>query len=400
MTSPIAIAEALLRAASVLADGKDPAPKRSNWKPIRPLQFRGTSDGFWARVSERVGHDPAVAVRKLGEGQMGGAYFLSNGRVLKVTSDGQEATSSFRVMKSPARLIARIWDVFRYELMAEDRQGYCIVMEKLRKAPTEWQFFIDKVGEHLDHQHTGFFYLTPKALEPLIDSLKDDLDFTMEPAEEAWLRELCGELDERQIEFADFHSGNVMQRDDGTVVMIDLGVSRSPAATMDTVEGGECLGDSSEAAVPETIKFKPAWADRNMFLSVWDSQERHDEHGFVAPMKVGVLKCVNIKPTEMWMLRPQKRPDVENLLERRPLFITRYSDLESTYHGKGIGMAMYLKALEEIFRHKGEFVIAPDMYLDNGETSAEATAVWRKLLKLFPNSSNFAILVDRIPANT
>jgi predicted unusual protein kinase regulating ubiquinone biosynthesis (AarF/ABC1/UbiB family) len=169
----------------------------------------------------------------LGGGQKGIAYDTRDGKVLKITSDPQEAVSAKNIENKKLHYVYQIFKVFQF-----DSTGYFgILQEKLKpisgqlaEALDDDDFFeiIDDFAksemsdEQFEKELFGYFNTT-------------ELDMH---TKEKIVRTLVNgmiELDNNGIVFADVHGGNIMSKPNGEFVIIDIGLSKSKEVPIEKI---------------------------------------------------------------------------------------------------------------------------------------------------------------------
>lgn len=193
--------------------------------------------------------------RVLGEGSMGVAYELKDGRVLKITTDPTEARAAYYVLKlKGVKGIARIDQVFRFP----DMEIYGVVQEKLQPLPENvdklflwafkeivWKLFGRKGAGNTDR---GWKFMVNRVQQELVDASpaeKKAATKALEVYQRLGLDKIMDALVAKGIRFHDLHPGNLMMRKPGEYVVIDLGVS--------DVAGGGAGPPTLESVVDEAI---------------------------------------------------------------------------------------------------------------------------------------------------
>jgi hypothetical protein len=159
------------------------------------------------KISAHLGFK--VKPKYIASGLYADVYDISEDLVLKITDDKSDAASSLRLMKSTKlKYIVRTEAVFALE-----DELYCIVNEKMTKLSRHQDFFLQKAWSG---------YLST-ALEK-INSSWSNFECATFKAEIDWAKKANAELLEHNIDWNDFHGGNVMA-DPKTLQMkiIDLG---------------------------------------------------------------------------------------------------------------------------------------------------------------------------------
>lgn len=181
----------------------------------------------------------------LGTGQRGTAFDLGTDKVVKVTNDEKEAMAASMLVGKDLKNVVRFFAVWRFK----DTSLYGILQEKLEPLPeTEGKAFDDAlIATHLPVwiYRSNYDFEKAKLLvkEFVVSQLKKNFpgNFNSPQAQEfarnvndKWnmlikrfgLRDMFNTLRELGIDFHDFHAGNMMRRPDGTLVLIDLGMSK------------------------------------------------------------------------------------------------------------------------------------------------------------------------------
>jgi hypothetical protein len=156
------------------------------------------------------------------------------GTVLKFTRDRTEANASYRIKGKKLKNVANIYNV--YEL--GDEHVYVIHQELLQpldmQIKTNWSMFRVPIS----------IYFKTKSKEKALQSGMENIDWNFpgnHSLRDTFISVLhqslnaAEELMSNKIIAPDRHSDNVMQRDDGTIVLIDLGLSRSPEVSIPSV---------------------------------------------------------------------------------------------------------------------------------------------------------------------
>lgn len=198
----------------------------------------------------------ADSLQPMGIGTHGVALDLGN-RVLKITNDAQEAAVA-NILKG--KNLPNIVDF--YSVWSFGDTGYFgITQEKLLSLPKDvskkfnnalvatglpvwlrtssgdWNKIKEKVKNYIIRQVKKKFpenYNSKEARE-FVNSVNNQWNLLVK---EYKIRDLVNTLNNLGIDFHDYHAGNMMKRPDGTLVLIDLGISKitgSPG-TVETIE--------------------------------------------------------------------------------------------------------------------------------------------------------------------
>ncbi len=191
----------------------------------------------------KLGIQNVDALKPLGTGTKGTAFDAGN-KVLKVTPDAKEAQAAAVLVGKNVKNVVNFFGVYKLG----DTGMFCIMQEKLQPiSPEESNAFNkalvatglplwikrangswDKVRE-LTKQH-----ILASVKKKFPDNLNSpEAQQFVKQTNEHWsslvkkygLKELFETLTKLGIDFHDYHAGNMMKREDGTLVLIDLGMS-------------------------------------------------------------------------------------------------------------------------------------------------------------------------------
>ena len=193
---------------------------------------------------------------QLGTGTRGTAFDLGSGKVLKVTNDDREAQAASVLAGKDVKNVVRFFAVVRFG----DSPYYGIVQEKLNPLPADAaKAFNDALvatGLPIWIKRANGSWDAAKKLtrEYIFSQVKKKFGDNLNSPQaqeyarginEKWndlvrrygLRDIFNTLTELGIDFHDYHAGNMMVREDGTLVLIDLGMSkiRSSGGKIDTI---------------------------------------------------------------------------------------------------------------------------------------------------------------------
>lgn len=193
---------------------------------------------------KKIGIDTSKldSLKVLGTGTRGTAFLVSNDRVFKVTNDDKEAQAASLIQGKNEKSLVRIYAVVHFA----DTPYYGILQEKLNPLP-------DDIGKEYNNalvktlvpvwiaKSNGSWEtvkeLTKKHIKDQIAKKnlnKEDMDEYVKSVNSSWnmlinkfyIRDMFETLQKLGIRFHDFHAGNLMTRDDGQLVLIDLGMSK------------------------------------------------------------------------------------------------------------------------------------------------------------------------------
>lgn len=234
-------------------------------------------------------------LKALGHGKMGVAYLMANGKVIKVTTDDREAKSSFLIQNKGRGLsnVVKVDDVFQFK----GRDVFGIVQEKLEPlqgtrqtekgvtsdpgteagdfdalaklltgddiimalATEDYDDILFRIKHHFEEANglvnpkevpaqapTGNFAGTAPARKGALNpqqkaqasaaNAEKDYQKTVAEMKRFNMDKIIPQLRRLGIQFADFHSGNLMKRG-GQYVIADLGVSQSRGPMPPVLEG-------------------------------------------------------------------------------------------------------------------------------------------------------------------
>lgn len=203
----------------------------------------------------------AAGAPVLGEGAYGVAFGLPDGRVLKITTDLNEAKSAKYLLDKGAehKHIARYYDVFKFQPI-NAKQLYGVVLERLAvkddEAFTHAMFELDQASALLRRDvYTDPQVTWEMAKRAYLQSAGDDpqkLQSNIDKLESRQFGEMFDELKSHGISHVDMHAENMGQRADGTWVVFDIGAgSKSPGSSdIPLLEGA---GDWLRAAAAATV---------------------------------------------------------------------------------------------------------------------------------------------------
>lgn len=200
-----------------------------------------------------------VITGKLGAGQMGIAFNLQDGKVLKVTADKREALASFKIEGKPLKHVNRIYRVFR---LPGDNAVFGIVQDKLTPLTTAEKVVFDKnmgicirvLNRKWSELHKGWDHFARAVIEAgeTYDRPTDYLKKALTAlSREFGVHFMMEELFASGIGFHDYHGGNLMKNSSGKYVINDLGVSEvvggvPPPMLEDRSETGDAVSDAED----------------------------------------------------------------------------------------------------------------------------------------------------------
>jgi hypothetical protein len=212
-----------------------------------PLKGIAVSKTTHEALMGRIGGNSSLeAMRPLGKGSFGIVYriFGDDSKVVKITGDYSEARASVKLVGNHNQTIADIYDVFaiptgkietgKYEnkFVEGGPDIYGIVQEHLFPPDQEWRAFAGFWFEHTNHKE----YLDRSAISKVRTAWESEHDGEPLPGRfDLWITSVSNELEANGIKFYDLHSNNIMKRQNGEHVIIDLGQSVSADIHMDAI---------------------------------------------------------------------------------------------------------------------------------------------------------------------
>ncbi len=167
-----------------------------------------------------------MGAKRLGSGAFGNAYLLKDGKVLKITKDTDEAVISNFLINKNAAYIVKIFNVVKLPILESGEQIYAILQEKLSPLSSNKGTMLENNIKLLKKLIGGSdpFIFTNKSWEEIKKIVNEkDTKNTINFLEKIGFANICNNLKELKIKYVDFHSGNFMLRNDGTLVLIDIG---------------------------------------------------------------------------------------------------------------------------------------------------------------------------------
>lgn len=264
------------------------APVTTNRMKLSDVGMQGIVDALMASA-DALKRKKGIAIgdlRRLGEGAMGVAFEMPDGRVLKVTTDFKEAKTAAHLVGKELRHVVRYFDVWRFRNVGKNIRNarlYGIVEEKLEELNDleEYDMYVfaglirsdrsilDAVAAG-DPDAALTRYLEGAEAEArakmgyretdeLDAKQQHDLDeklFKLSQRFSKTMREyeidkMMRELRANGVSFVDYHAGNVMKRG-GRYVINDLGLSQSPGVEPPFLERvvRSIVGSLPEVAMP------------------------------------------------------------------------------------------------------------------------------------------------------
>lgn len=218
-------------------------------KPLNAPKFGGKADDKLGRELISTFHNLMKTKRNLnvssdvpslGTGTRGTAYDIGNGQVLKITNDQNEAIASNKLKDLKFKHIVRIDDVFQFG----STPYFGILQEKLKKVSAadkekinnsltdtlfpvmlklsnyDWNATTLRVLEHIREKTSVMTY---KESHRYLNKVGKSWRLLVDKYQ---IKDMVNELKSAGIHFHDYHAGNIMLRDNGTHVLIDIGYSK------------------------------------------------------------------------------------------------------------------------------------------------------------------------------
>jgi len=240
---------------------RDELSKVTDINEATSLDKAGGDDAFDATLKanqenlQKLKSIDVSKLRKLGAGTKGIAYDVGGGKVLKVTSDHTEAQASHSITGDTLNNVVKIFDVFKFGKVKSNDTLYGIVQEKLAPLSSTEQKEIVELFNFIDASSKLLTSIATETWDQFVNKLYSEIedDVTKElgvdpksPAGENKIRKVAAnkhaaivgklkkynihgmisDLRKSNIQFADYHEGNVMKRGSEYVIN-DLGMSKS-----------------------------------------------------------------------------------------------------------------------------------------------------------------------------
>lgn len=183
-------------------------------------------------------------LKPMGVGTQGAVYQFGD-KILKITGDVAEARASKRIAGKNSPNVVNIFDVFQLK----DTKYYCIIQELLTPLSKEE---ISEFNNALVKSGFLQFYALPKygaqydwekakklTIEYILKNLApkevgDDFEKRKEFTAKMWhlmtrkyhIKTIAEQMQAMGVNFHDFHGGNLMRKEDGTIVLVDPGLSK------------------------------------------------------------------------------------------------------------------------------------------------------------------------------
>lgn len=181
----------------------------------------------------------------LGTGTRGTAFDIGGDKVLKVTNDDKEASAASVMVGKDIKNIVHFYGVYRLG----DTPFYAVLQEKLQPLPADQGEAFNKalvatgLPIWIKRAEGSWDKVKELSKQHIADQVKKKFKGNLNSPEaqeyiknvnEKWnslvkqygIRDMFKTLTELGIDFHDYHAGNMMQRQDGTLVLIDLGMSK------------------------------------------------------------------------------------------------------------------------------------------------------------------------------
>jgi len=254
----------------------------------------------------------------LGSGGMGTAFDIGNNRVLKLTTDEDEAKSSNHIRGKNMKNVVRVFDVFKLPKERSGKAGdvYGIVQEKLQEMPNDKEEQFTQAMRDLKSA-TGVatkYFINGRRWDAFVGDVitkaarrgKEDVARkALAQLEDLEMNDMVDQLNTANVEFEDYHPGNIMMR--GTnFVITDLGFSQSPGADPDVLEATAVTRPTNSMAARAAVataqldpSFFEKWSDKLLRRGIDTHGARelgHGSNGTAFQLKSGeVLKVTKDK---------------------------------------------------------------------------------------------------------
>lgn len=163
----------------------------------------------------------------LGGGSKGTAFETTDGRVLKITSDGSEAKACIKLIGKDFKNVYRVFDVFKFPLNGAIVL-FGILQEKLSPLSTDKNKLNNIIRDSdlralVWEGATDWSWIEETMLRVSRD---ENIEKKIQVLKDFSIPEMITQLGIAGITFTDWHADNIMQRQNGEYVVIDLGYSQ------------------------------------------------------------------------------------------------------------------------------------------------------------------------------
>ncbi len=209
-------------------------------KPYAEVQAANTQavkDAISANISLLQKHG-LIPKKTLGRGRNGIAFSLDDNRVIKLTTDQDEAKASSKIQGKKSKNVVKIISTFKFP----SSNVYGIVQEKLfplsqneKNMLSTALRIVDYFVKQMKEKGTGGYrevygsgwqhFSKIMLMQGDTNFTKDDVKKSLKVLSAFKIPQMMDELLSRGIMFFDYHTGNIMKNAGGDYVVTDLGVS-------------------------------------------------------------------------------------------------------------------------------------------------------------------------------
>ena len=191
-------------------------------------------DEFWDMVGIK---NPGKNLKVLGSGANGVAFGVGKGKVIKITEDDEEASTSAYLVGKTIKGVNKIHAVYQWK---KHKHWYIILQDEVkidRARAAKAYNSLDNIFTQAKHDELIKWYHRPAYTEDWKE-VADKIIPLITNKDAEYLAHTMLRLVKNKIEFGDLHTGNIGFVN-GKPVIIDLGVSESPKGKINTFEGIE-----------------------------------------------------------------------------------------------------------------------------------------------------------------
>jgi hypothetical protein len=174
----------------------------------------------WKALCARIEIPIKSNIAWIGEGCSADIFDLNDGRVLKITTDLSDAAGSLLFKNKPSSVVVDIYDAFKIKEADNESHYdlYGIVAQKLNPLTPDWEEFAHFCDKYISSGKPSkvFSHLTQILTKVQARRFKTKI---------AWLEKVSEEFANRNLNWNDFHAGNILREGRHQVKVIDLGHS-------------------------------------------------------------------------------------------------------------------------------------------------------------------------------
>ncbi|MFW6219468.1 MAG: DUF5661 family protein [bacterium] len=192
----------------------------------KKLNLTGLAD----KIAQKLGYEKA---EPYGHGSAGGAYYIGNNKIMKITTDVAEAHDLSKLMGKNYKHLPKIYNIFKLKTHITD--VYVIIREELDVNPNKVDDMFYQLNRELKKHNLPSIYkiMEDYTVHGFKEENIDYLETTHAKIKDNKIKkdieqiiELLRELKQANIRSYDFQVENFGYRKDGSLVFYDIGYSR------------------------------------------------------------------------------------------------------------------------------------------------------------------------------